>query len=398
MNDMISQENLLEYLYQLRHSHRSLTIFQQVLSRHGSPQDQFATVHIAGTNGKGSTVNYLRTLLQANHLKVGTFTSPHLESHYDRIRINDQWIPVDLFYQYYLEIAQEIEDVHLNMFEVDFYIACRYFQDQKVDIALIEVGVGGRLDATNTLHHPLCCAITSIGLDHQEYLGNTKEEIAKEKAGIIKHGVPIFLGNLEDGPKQVIQTIAKQQNAKVYPFQPQNLYIHPTHYQNHNIAVAYAIYNKLKEFYSLTLSQEEIQYCFQHANWKGRFEHFQIGDCQVVLDGGHNLHAMQAMIDQNEVFDVILFCGMKDKPVNQMTQMLKNIGEKLIVTQIPYPRCAPVMMYADEFEKIEDPNEALFACLQMGKRILIIGSLYFVSYIRPILKKEVNPNEFGNLR
>ena len=192
-------QNTLKYLYE------SAPMFQQIggkaykpgletthkLDEHfGHPHQQFKTIHIAGTNGKGSCSHTIAAVLQCAGYRVGLFTSPHLIDFRERIRINGEMIPEEYVVNFVEEHRSFFEPLHPSFFELTTAMAFRYFADQKVDVAVIEVGMGGRLDCTNIIH-PDLCVITNIGLDHTQYLGDTLTKIAKEKAGIIKEGVPV---------------------------------------------------------------------------------------------------------------------------------------------------------------------------------------------------------------
>ncbi len=195
-------QNTLKYLYE------SMPMFQQIggkaykpgletthkLDEHfGYPHQQFKTIHIAGTNGKGSCSHTIAAVLQSAGYRVGLFTSPHLVDFRERIRINGEMIPEEYVVNFVADHRSFFEPLHPSFFELTTAMAFRYFADQKVDVAVIEVGMGGRLDCTNIIQ-PDLCIITNIGFDHMQYLGDTLPKIAKEKAGIIKEGVPVVIG------------------------------------------------------------------------------------------------------------------------------------------------------------------------------------------------------------
>ena len=181
-----SIEDAIEWIVTDKARFRNLDEFRQILHETGDPQDDFYTIHVTGTNGKGSTINYLCDLLMSQGFKVGTFTSPHYVTHLDRIRVNGNNIPEDRF----LEILNHDYDMFvsekLSTLQMDFMIMCEHFKREKVDIAIVEVGIGGRLDYTNVFHNTKLSIIASVGYDHMEKLGNTLEEICKDKCGIIK--------------------------------------------------------------------------------------------------------------------------------------------------------------------------------------------------------------------
>ncbi len=229
----MNYQNTLKYLYE------SAPMFQQVggkaykpgletthkLDEHfGHPHQQFKTIHIAGTNGKGSCSHTIAAILQCAGYRVGLFTSPHLIDFRERIRINGEMIPEEYIVNFVEEHRSFFEPLHPSFFELTTAMAFRYFADQKVDVAVIEVGMGGRLDCTNIIH-PDLCIITNIGFDHIQYLGNTLTKIAKEKAGIIKEGVPVVIGRANGSVKRVFTMKAKEKQAPILYAQAQTPHI-----------------------------------------------------------------------------------------------------------------------------------------------------------------------------
>jgi dihydrofolate synthase/folylpolyglutamate synthase len=179
-----------------------------------NPQDKFRSVHIAGTNGKGSTAHLLAAVLQSSGLKTGLYTSPHLKDFRERIRINGKMIPQSYVAQFIAQHLGNFEQIKPSFFEMTVGMAFQYFAEEKVDIAVIETGMGGRLDSTNVLT-PLLSIITNIGLDHTQFLGDTIKEIALEKAAIIKPGVPVIIGETQEQTKGIFIQKAKQENATI---------------------------------------------------------------------------------------------------------------------------------------------------------------------------------------
>ncbi|HEY6172625.1 MAG TPA: Mur ligase family protein, partial [Candidatus Kapabacteria bacterium] len=169
----------------------------ELLASLGNPQEQYPTIHVAGTNGKGSVSSMLAAALQANGYKTGLYTSPHLVNFTERIKVNGEEIPRDYVASFLEANWHKVEEVKATFFEVTTALMFKYFADKKVDIAVIETGLGGRLDGTNILRKPLATVITSIGLEHTQILGDTLELIAKEKAGIFKQGSPAIVNVAE---------------------------------------------------------------------------------------------------------------------------------------------------------------------------------------------------------
>ncbi|HAW78770.1 MAG TPA: hypothetical protein DCX27_03045, partial [Balneola sp.] len=181
----------------------------------GDPQNSFPSIHVAGTNGKGTTCHLLEAVYRKAGYRTGLFTSPHLFRYHERFRINGEEVQDELTLKFFQSYSKELEEVPLTYFEISTALAFWIFAKVEVDIAIIETGLGGRLDSTNIIHSELSI-ITSIGLDHQDILGATEAEIAKEKAGIIKSEKPVILGNISGEIEHVIDRIAENQNAKVF--------------------------------------------------------------------------------------------------------------------------------------------------------------------------------------
>jgi dihydrofolate synthase/folylpolyglutamate synthase len=178
----------------------------------GNPQDRFQSIHIAGTNGKGSTAHMIAAVLQSAGYTTGLYTSPHLKSFTERIRVNGAEMEEDAVTDFVNRVTVLIEDVKPSFFEITVAMAFEYFAAKQVDVAVIEVGLGGRLDSTNVVR-PVLSVITNIGMDHKELLGGTRESIALEKAGIIKDGVPVIVSERQPEVEQIFRTVAADKNA-----------------------------------------------------------------------------------------------------------------------------------------------------------------------------------------
>ena len=193
-------------------------------SKHiGNPHTKFKSIHIAGTNGKGSTAHMLTSILQESGYKTGLYTSPHLKDFRERIKVNGKMIAEQEVVDFVKESKAIFEEMELSFFEFTVAMAFDYFSNQQVDIAIIETGLGGRLDSTNILN-PELTIITNIGLDHTNLLGNTIEKIAAEKGGIIKENTPIIIGRKQKETNTIFQNIAKEKNAHLMYSEPQQNY------------------------------------------------------------------------------------------------------------------------------------------------------------------------------
>ena len=186
----------------------------EIINYLDNPQDSFKSIHIAGTNGKGSTSHSLASVFQEAGYKTGLYTSPHLRDFRERIRINGEMIPENDVVDFIEKHKNKLEELELSFFEMTVAMAFDYFRKEKVDIAIIEVGMGGRLDSTNVIN-PELCVITNISLDHVKFLGENEEQIAKEKAGIIKPKTPVVIGETQEDSKNVFITTAKEKDSKI---------------------------------------------------------------------------------------------------------------------------------------------------------------------------------------
>ncbi|MBE0651151.1 MAG: bifunctional folylpolyglutamate synthase/dihydrofolate synthase [Bacteroidales bacterium] len=180
-----------------------------------NPQDSFRAIHIAGTNGKGSVSHMIASILQEAGLKTGLYTSPHLKDFRERIKINGEMIPEEKVVEFVDKNQKWLEDHKISFFEMTVGMAYQYFKEEKVDFAVLETGMGGRLDSTN-ISNPVLSIITNIGYDHMAFLGNTLEKIAGEKAGIIKEGIPVVIGRKQSETKPVFEKTAKEKNAPIF--------------------------------------------------------------------------------------------------------------------------------------------------------------------------------------
>ena len=384
---------------------------EQAVSLLGRPDKAYPILHVTGTNGKGSTIAFLRQLLMAHEKKVGTFTSPHMISIHDRICIGDQPISDEDF----TRIGQEVQQMEqtllqtqdqLSYFEIICLMALLYFKEQGVDVVLLEVGIGGLLDTTNVVTGEIA-VITSIGLDHQETLGGTVAAIAQQKAGIFKKDKKAVVGPLSDEAAAVCQEKAKQLAVGLHAFQKdfgieQDRFwnervelVLPSlglkgDYQRENAAVALEAFLLYMEGLDQEVDIDQVKHALQETRWPGRLELF--GD-QVYLDGAHNPHAMLRLIEfANSLAGKrvkILFGALKRKDYSGMLQTLQaGLPEaELILTTFHYgevvaqgdrqdlPYVADYKAYIKEFMDQSHPDEVLF----------VTGSLYFIAEVRAFL-------------
>lgn len=375
---------------------------ENCLAELNNPELQIKSIHIAGTNGKGSTTNYVAHILMNANYRVGTFTSPHLIVHNDRIRINNQNISDEDLLLYANKYMPYFDKYGLNMFEIDFVLAIMYFIDQKVDIAVFETGMGGRLDATNELK-PLVNAITNIGMDHMQFLGDNLTKIAYEKAGIMKANTVCISTERKKECIEVFKDSANKVNAVLRLVEPLAVMSYPNlvlkyndltlelgdvaMYQRYNAALALGIIEELK-VQGLKISDEAIIEGFKNK-WAGRFE--RVSEKPLVyIDGAHNEEGIEALVESIKAFNkdtYILFAALSDKPVDDMLGALKDVSKEVCVTTFANKRQRNKDDYPSEYLFIDDYQKAIEYIMRKDGLIVITGSLYFISLVKEYFKE-----------
>ncbi|MBI1305431.1 MAG: bifunctional folylpolyglutamate synthase/dihydrofolate synthase [Bacteroidetes bacterium] len=265
------------------------------------PEEGFRSVHIAGTNGKGSTSHMIASILQTAGYKVGLYTSPHLIDFRERIRINGEMIPEENVIRFVAAMSDAIQEIKPSFFEITVAMAFDYFRNEQVDWAVIETGLGGRLDSTNILH-PDLCVITNIGMDHSDMLGDTLQKIAFEKAGIIKYNTPVVIGEKQPEVLPVFDKVADEKRAEIiladseyYPSYDSDL---KGIYQKKNIQTVAAAINQLKES-GVEIQESDIKNGLlnvtKNTGLHGRWERLQ-NDPKVICDTGHNAEGIEQIV------------------------------------------------------------------------------------------------------
>lgn len=300
-----------------------------LLSKHlNHPERDLKCIHVAGTNGKGSTSHLLASVLQEAGYKVGLYTSPHLKDYRERIKINGKEISEEFVCEFINSNKAFFEDNQLSFFEMNVGLAFEYFKKEKTDINIIEVGMGGRLDSTNILN-PLISVITNIGLDHTQFLGNTLEAIAFEKAGIIKNTVPIIIGEYKKETKNVFLNKAKETNSDIFfasdlikeTYQSELL----GDYQTHNKKTVLQTIKVLQSQNKFKITEENIrnglQKVIKNTGLQGRWQ--QLNETpKVICDTAHNSHGLKIVLNQlqNEKFEQlhIVLGVVNDKDLNEI--------------------------------------------------------------------------------
>mgnify|MGYP002797420794 CR=1 FL=1 len=396
----------------------------------GNPQEAVKVIHVAGTNGKGSVCAYLDAMLRSEGRRTGLFTSPHLVKMNERIVIDGCPISDDAFvfvFEKILSCVRRMEEEglpHPTFFEFLFAMAAAAFAEAGVEYAVLETGMGGRLDATNTVERPLVSVITSIGMDHMEYLGHTLKQIAGEKAGIIKPGVPVLFAETSPESDGVIERTAEKRGSlckkigkdayeilgiedKHIAFSCSNAYYGNTTWKLNNIG-AYQPGNAV-------LAMEVMRYLFGEAGhpqrwrqvlaelkWAGRMEEILPG---VYIDGAHNISAVEAFaesVPQNEKGNIILFSAVRDKEYEAMIECLcrRVQADFYVVTLISDRRAAEAGTLGKLFEKytdrpvvvIESAEEALRYVLSHrgGRTVYCLGSLYLTGMIKSLIQEVIS--------
>ncbi|SFA69418.1 dihydrofolate synthase / folylpolyglutamate synthase [Clostridium frigidicarnis] len=407
----------------------------RILELLGNPHKKIKTIHIAGTNGKGSTTCILSNILKENGFKVGMYTSPFLEDFEERMQINNTNIPKTRLCQVISKVKSVISTVTKEglddptEFEIITCAALLYFYEEKVDYAVMEVGLGGRLDSTNVIS-PLVSVITSISYDHMNILGNTIEDIAKEKAGIIKESTPIILYPNEDKVLRVLENMAKSSNSPiVYVTRDMVQYkdvdkdtlsikqkglitinnkkILVTlgllgEHQLLNAQVAIKAIETLEKVDDISIDEEVKIKALEDVSWKGRLEVLSTNPT-IVIDGAHNIDGIKNLRNNVERYfkynKIILILGiLADKQVDDMIDVICPMASS-IITVTPNSERATIcnelknhiLRVNKNVEAVEDYEEAVKKALEYtapNDLLLISGSLYMIGDMRRILTRK----------
>lgn len=415
----------------------SLEHTKECLRRLGNPQDHFRVIHVAGTNGKGSTCAFLTSVLREAGFSCGLFTSPHLVEINERFQINETDIDNDTFLRAFEKVKTLADELvaegsyHPTYFEMLFLMGMVIFADAGVDYVTLETGLGGRLDATTAIENPVACVITSISLDHMQYLGNTVAAIAGEKAGIIVPKVPVIYDGNDKEAAAVIHAKAMElgspcfevtrQDAQILrntragiDFSMKNAYYGDTvfsipfiaKYQVMNASLALTTMEVLKEL--IPVSMESIRNGLSKTRWQGRMETVLPG---VIVDGAHNEDGVEKFVEtaahfQEEYPLTLLFSAVDDK---DYTDMIHTICEKIrfrhvVTTQVGGYRQVPALELADIFRKngCEDveAQEEIPAAFHHARAsqgddgmLFCVGSLYLVGEIKRVIREEKTIND-----
>ena len=399
----------------------------------GNPQDCYKIIHVAGTNGKGSTSNMIHDVLMASGYKTGLFISPFLEEFTERIQVNKHHIDRESLARITSQVKEKIDIMleqgynHPTEFEVVTAIGFKYFQEQQIDFLILEVGMGGRFDATNVVKNTLVSVITSISYDHMEYLGNTLEKIAFEKAGIIKENSNVVIYPQSENIINTVKDVVKDKNAAVYTVDIKNIektrgnltgqwfnYLKKDvfnlpeikmnflgEHQLYNVLTALRTLEILKES-GYNVTEKSIEEGLAVCRFAGRFEILKENPV-IVVDGGHNINGIECFSKAvKENFDgnkITLFFGMlKDKNPEDVLPYLVPLCKKIYTLTPNNPRAMKSDDLADLIKKHYDIEvnalinyEEIINIVKNTNNndyIAFVGSLYMIGEVRTLLKTE----------
>lgn len=410
----------------------SLDRMQWLMERLGYPQRRLKFIHIAGTNGKGSTAAMIASVLKEAGYPTGMYISPHVTSWNERIQFDGQPISEESFVHWsnylYPWIEEMIQEGNAHSpFEFWTALAIVYFAKEALPWFVVwETGLGGRWDATNVVY-PLVSVITQIGLDHNEWLGNTVSDIAREKAGIIKAGVPVISAQLSPEALEVIQHIAQEKKARLY-LEGKEFHVRPLEvtangslfdftniyrtlprlhipligeHQLHNAAVALMTLEVLRQSYATVIDPEHFEDGLKKVKWPGRMEKVS-DEPWIILDGAHNPDGLKAALNtvkyqlNREKFGIVMAI-MQDKAVEEMLDLIGEYADWVVATEVDHPRSmkakqlqeALVKKYPDlpiyMIPSISETCSWLKEHMKQSELCLITGSLFLVSEVRSIL-------------
>ena len=370
------------------------------------------SIHITGSNGKGTTANYLANIYRAHGMKVGLYTSPYLNTVNEMININGRNISDEELIAAVKENEKLFEKYSLSAFEIQTFIALTYFNKNKCDLAIIECGMGGEIDATN-IFTPILSIITSISLEHTAFLGRSLCEIAYQKAGVIKEEVPVVTGILDEEAINTIVEVAREKRSQVI------VSVDPAKvvYSDYGYSFAYSTYKDLRinssATYSLKdacialeavnkllsiypVSEEDIRQGLSNTYMPVRMEILSKSPL-IIVDGSHNPEGVQNMVkslqnvaENREIH--VLFACFKDKNIERMLAYLGEYSKDIVLTTFPHKRARTIddyFLYLDDHSFIEDPVSALndLTSKYPDDAILVVGSLAFAAYMKNIIKR-----------
>lgn len=419
--------NYLESLYWIHERYKfgikpGVKRMEWMLDKLDNPQHKIKGIHVVGTNGKGSTVSYLKDALIANHYEVGTFTSPYIETFNERISLNGQPISDEEIVQL-VEIVKPVSErleVETDLgtateFEIITMMMFVYFGAvHPVDFVIVEAGLGAKNDSTNVFT-PVMSILTSIGLDHTNIIGDTYIDIAKEKAGVIKVGVPLVYAVKNEDAQEYINSVVAAKHIKgikldrdiqivqkgneftfrykSYELEAIELKMIGTH-QQENAALAIATLLEMYDRGMLLLDFNKMIHAIEDTTWTGRIEKIQEHPT-IILDGAHNLESIEVLVDTMKSHYAghkidVLFSAIDGKPIGRMLKSLEEISEHFYVTSFDFPKALPLDTLYEHVEhdkRIKVKDYADFIRNYEGDVLLVTGSLYFISAVKDRLRQ-----------
>lgn len=396
-------------------SEQKLEAIKRVLDKIENPQDKIKVIHVAGTNGKGSTSNFISSSISKKK-RCGLFTSPYMFTITDSIKINGEEISEEDFIdilEYLFPIIEEVDKTGhcVTYFEILTVVMFKYFYDKNVDVAVVEVGLGGTWDSTNIIKSPLASVIVTISMDHINVLGNTIEEIAENKAGIIKQNKPVFVYPQEENIYNVFEKYANLKNSKIFTYKKEEIKVHALRekenefsfrnyefvksklvgvHQLYNASLALMVLDYLKD--DLDLTKEDIKRGIYDSINVGRLQ-FVSEDPRILFDGSHNSESIDVLTKSLKAFKykklIVGFSVLKDKDYDYVIDEISSIADEIVVTTIENPtRAFKLDELVNEVKKrnnnvigIEDRTEAYEYTKKIAEKedlVLWCGSLYLL--------------------
>ena len=381
-----------------------------------NPHEKLKVIHVAGTNGKGSTISFISSILKEAGYKVGKYTSPVVFEYLEKYQINDKNISEKEFAKLAENIKKileklEIQGIQPTLFEVETAMAFEYFMEENCDVVIIETGMGGDMDATNVCSSVLASVLVSISLDHTGFLGNTIEEIAEHKAGIIKANCPVVVMRQQDKVMEIVNKKAFSLNSTVYIGDKVNLKTGLAgEWQKYNAGVAVKVVEVLVKEHNFVINNEHIEQGLICARWPGRFEKISENPC-IIIDGAHNPDAAtrlrEAIDKEYKMTRFVYIIGvLGDKDFDEVIRIMADRGEYIITVTPSNSRALDASLLKETIGKYNNNNvqavETLEDAYNMAvnklaevdgkKAILAFGSLSYLGEFKRICKEKLNDN------
>ncbi|MCR5784695.1 MAG: bifunctional folylpolyglutamate synthase/dihydrofolate synthase [Eubacterium sp.] len=420
----MNYNEVLSYIYDIPRftTKHGLEYSKRLLGWLGHPEESFRVIHVAGSNGKGSVCAYLNSILRECKIRTGLFTSPHLNDIRERFLVDGEMITKEEFLEDFDDVMKAVKEngeEHPTFFELLFLMAALRFKKAGTEVVVFETGLGGRLDATNSVAKPEVCVITSLSLEHTEYLGNTIEEIAREKGGIIKENVPVVFDASNQEAAKVLSEISKEKHAAFYEVKPENIKILETNIKGIDFSFTSKYYNLVTYVNTPAVYQtmnaslaavcarlvlgegadKAINDGIKKTRWQGRMEEALP---KVFIDGAHNPAGIDAFVKSvknipMETKPMLLFSVVNDKDYNKMADILTEdkIWESVCICGIDDKRALDKDIIKEMFSKrgyepycFETSREAFLFALDKkedNQYLFVAGSLYFAGEIKEII-------------